>query len=114
MKLASKEINEEIAHLVQLISQCENDDDVFSSSEKFQKHTHKIKGLAPMMGKEDLGELSGTMDSILKKIIDGNKVKGMFSALTESITLMEKSMTESNYDLSDFKNTVSKILDSIN
>ena len=67
MKLATKEINEEIASLVELLSQCSSDDGIFSTAEKFQKHTHKIKGLAPMMGKEDLGELSGTMDSILKK-----------------------------------------------
>ena len=52
IKIATEEINEELSGMGQLLSACQNDADVFSGASKFQKHTHKIKGLAPMMSKE--------------------------------------------------------------
>ena len=111
LKVATKEINEEIAFLQQVLSECSDDGDVFSLADKFQKHTHKIKGLAPMMGKEDLGNISASLDSILKKIVNDQKVEGIFSTLNQSISFMEKSMADSNCDLSEINDSVSKILD---
>ncbi len=69
IEIATKEINEEISELDKLLSTCQNDANIFSSADKFQKHTHKIRGLAPMMGKEELGNFSAILDSVLKKMM---------------------------------------------
>ena len=54
-----------------ILAICENDVGVISNADKLQKHTHKIKGLAPMMGKVHLGEISGSLDSLLKTSLIG-------------------------------------------
>ena len=87
--------------------------DVFSSAGKLQKHTHKIKGLTPMMGKEELGSFSVILDSILKKMIDGVIIDGIFNDVADSISLMKKSMSESECDLAEIKNRISQILNNL-
>ncbi len=114
IEIATQEINEEISELEQLLSACQNDADVFSRSGKFQKHTHKIKGLAPMMGKEELGSFSAILDSILIKMIDGAMIDGIFNDMTDSISLMKKSMSEPECDLTEIKNRISQILNNLN
>ena len=113
IKIATREINEEISGLEQLLSACQNDTDVFSSADKFQKHTHKIKGLAPMMGKEELGSFSSILDSIQKKMIDGTAINGIFNDMTDSISLMKKSMSEPDCDLAEIKNRISQIMNNL-
>ena len=110
IEIATKEINEEISGMGQLLSACKNDADVFSGADKFQKYTHKIKGLAPMMGKEELGSFSAILDSILKKMIDGNSIDDIFNDMTDSISIMKKSMSEPDCDLTEIKNRISQIL----
>jgi len=73
LTIATKEINDEITGLENILNLCENNDDVYQNANKFQKHTHKIKGLAPMMGKEEIGSLSSLLDGMLKKMIEGKK-----------------------------------------
>ena len=97
--LATKEINEEISGIDDILNSCNNDNDIILKSSKLERHTHKIKGLAPMMGKEELGELSSHLDTILKEIIDGKKVLDIFDIMKESLSEMKNSMNEPNYDL---------------
>ena len=108
--IATKEINDEIANLENILNSCENDDDIYQNAIKFQKHTHKIKGLAPMMGKEELGGLSSLLDIMLKKIIEGKKIIGIFDVLTESLHLMKDSMSGPNCDLSQINNKIKNLL----
>ncbi len=113
IKIATREINEEISGLEQLLSACQNDTDVFSSADKFQKHTHKIKGLAPMMGKEELGSFSALLDSTLEKMMNGTTITGIFNDMIDSISLMKKSMSEPDCDLAEIKNRISQILNNL-
>jgi chemotaxis protein histidine kinase CheA len=112
--LATKEINEELLEFSKILLECKNDDDVHTNSEKFQKHTHKIKGLAPMMGKEMLGNFSGDLDFVLKKIIDGDKIDNVFDLLTVSMSLMQNSMSDSKTNFLDVKNRFSEIFKNLN
>ena len=112
--LATKEINEELLEFGRLLLECKNEDDVYSNSEKFQKHTHKIKGLAPMMGKEELGNFSGDLDFVFKKIIDGNKIDNVFDLLNDSVALMQNSMSDSETNFLDVKNRLSQIFNDLN
>jgi chemotaxis protein histidine kinase CheA len=114
LEIATKEINEEISELDKLLSTCQNDANVSSSADEFQKHTHKIKGLAPMMGKEDLGSFSAILDSILKKMIGGITINGIFNDMHDSISSMQQDMSEPDYDLTEIKNRISQILNNLN
>ena len=108
--IATKEINDEIANLENILNSCENDDDIYQNAIKFQKHTHKIKGLAPMMGKGEIGDLSSQLDILLKKMIEGKKIIGIFDVLTESLHLMKDSMSGPNCDLSQINNKIKNLL----
>jgi len=114
IETATKEINEEISELDKILSTCQNDVNVFSSADKFQKHTHKIKGLAPMMGKEELGGLSAILDSIFKKMMDGVTIDGVFNVLSDSVFSMKQYMSEPDYNLAEIKIRISQILNNPN
>ncbi len=114
IELATKEINDAISELQQIMTTCQNDSDISSNADELQKHTHKIKGLAPMMGKLELGNFSSMLDSILKKIMGGITIDGIFNILNDSIFSMNQSMIESDNNLDEIKIRISKILGTLN
>jgi len=108
--VATEEINDDISNLENILHFCANNDDVYQNANELQKHTHKIKGLAPMMGKEELGILSSMLDDLLKEMIVGKKNEGIFNILSESLFYMKNSMNETNYDLSQINNKIKQFL----
>ena len=114
LKVATTEINDDISELEKILFSCKTDADVISCVDKFQKHTHKIKGLAPMMGKDDLGILSASLDSIFKKILNGSRLENIFGILNDSIYCMKLTMAEPDSDLTEIKNRISQIEDILN
>lgn len=112
ISVATKEINEEIVGMETILMALENNDDVLSNAEKLQRHTHKIKGLAPMMGKITLGEIASQLDDILKKIMDGKKPE-LFGILNIAIGEMKHAMN-SSYDFNDLQKSLSDISSSMN
>ena len=109
LAVATKEITDDIVSIENILKLCTNDIDVFQNASKFQKHTHKIKGLAPMMGKESLGDLSSSLDNIFKKIVNGDNIDGVFNLMYESITHMKKSMNELDYDFSQINEKIKQL-----
>ena len=109
LAVATKEITDDIDSIENILKLCTSDIDIFQNASKFQKHTHKIKGLAPMMGKESLGNLSSSLDSIFKKIVDGETVNGIFNLMQESITHMKKSMNEADYNFSQINEKIKQL-----
>ncbi len=107
--VATKEITDDIDSIENILKLCTNDIDVFQNASKFQKHTHKIKGLAPMMGKESLGDLLSSLDNIFKKIVDGVQIDGIFNLMLESIIHMKKSMNEPDYDFSQINEEIQQL-----
>lgn len=107
--VATKEVTDDIDSIENILKLCVNDIDVFQNASKFQKHTHKIKGLAPMMGKESLGDLSSSFDNIFKKIIDGENINGVFNLMLELIFPMKQSMNEPDYDFSQINERIGKL-----
>jgi HPt (histidine-containing phosphotransfer) domain-containing protein len=112
IKVATQEINYELTGITIILESCKNDADISKNSGKIEPHMHKIKGLAPMMGKENIGNLAKTLDSILKKIMSGNQVDGFFEPLSFSTKQMIIAMNESN-DLSEVQAQVSDIASKI-
>lgn len=112
MKVATLEINNELSSISTILDLCQNDVDVSKNSDKIEEHMHKIKGLAPMMGKENIGSLAKTLDSILKKIVSGQKVDGFFDALSISIEQMKITMNKPS-DLGEVQKQISDIASKI-
>lgn len=92
IRIARKEIQEELASLKALSDSCLNDSDLEKKSIEVEKHLHKIKGLAPMMGKQNLGTVASILDSLFKKIIDNTKMPGILNAYRESLDFMLKNI----------------------
>ena len=110
---ATQEINEEITGIQRILNYCKNNSDLSVNAEEILKHTNKIKGLAPMIDKEDLGLLSAMLDSVLQKIIKGEQSDGLLKLFTMAITEMTASMTSSDYDLNKIKKYISQISSNI-
>lgn len=113
LKVATSEINDEIFAISHILSSCHTPLDVSANASKIQKSTHKIKGLAPMMGKEDLGSLSSLLDSMLKNITDSNITDEIFESLVISVDEMKKSMIQSDNNLSEIKQRISQLSSTI-
>lgn len=109
LKVATAEINDEISEIQNILNSCHNSLDASANAAKIQKSTHKIKGLAPMMGKEELGNLSSLLDSVLKKIMDGATADELFESLLVAVGEMKNSMTYPDYNLDKIKQQILQI-----
>jgi len=109
IKVATLEINEELSHISKILNSCQDDNDIAKNSTKIEKHMHNIKGLAPMMGKENIGNVAKQLDVILKKIMEGTKVDGIFGPLCTSVEQMRMNM-EKPYEMTKVQKEVSKIV----
>jgi chemotaxis protein histidine kinase CheA len=115
IKVATKEINEEITSINKILKTCKTDSDVSKNSQTIEGHIHKIKGLAPMMGKPGIGTISALIDSLLNHMMEGKNIEGIFSTLIESADFMTDSMTGSEQKTYEIKQKIetkySKYLD---
>ena len=109
LKIATDEINDEISQIMTIVDTCHNGTELCQNSGEIQKSTHKIKGLAPMMGKEELGSLAALLDSVFKKIQNVPITNEMFSSLVSAVGEMKNSMIHPDYNLDEIKQKVSKI-----
>ena len=110
IEVATNEIAADIVKIEKIMNSCKTDDDIFGHASEFQIYTHKIKGLAPMMGKEKLGLLSATLDSLFKRMISGTRYENIFSTLSPIVNDMRNSLSEQNYELSQIIQRIEQIL----
>ena len=103
IKVATKEINDEIASIDLILKSCKDDSGVIKNSKKIQGHIHKIKGLAPMMGKPNIGLIAAFNDSLLNHIIDGKIIDDIFSVLSETAIFMSNSMNGEEEKIDEIK-----------
>ena len=114
LKLARKEIQEELDSLQKIIINCRDDSDVSNNAQSIERHLHKIKGLAPMMGQEVVGEVAGVMDVILKHVIANGILQGTYQILVQSNLLMRDLFGgSSKIDVTEFKNKVRQTFPSL-
>ena len=90
LRVARQEVKEEIESVQKILSSCKNDSDVSLNGSAIQKHMHKIKGLAPMMNENDIGEIARMTDKILKHIIENGKLSGTYEILAKSNYTMKQ------------------------
>jgi len=102
-QVATKEINEALAGIEGILNSCKNDEDVNNNSTDIEKYLHKIKGLAPMMGQGDIGEIAVFIDILIKKIMGGQIIEGIFEISNESNQLMKNLMNGSATNITELK-----------
>jgi len=105
-KQATKEIYEELEHNSQILKSCQNDEDISNKCSEIEKHLHKIKGLAPMMGQKKIGELAALNDELIKKVLEGKKIEGIFETIKQSNKLMKDLMQDSTVEIDGLKQTI--------
>ncbi len=105
-KQATKEIYEELEHNSQILKSCQNDEDISNKCSEIEKHLHKIKGLAPIMGQKKIGELAALNDELIKKILEGKKIEGIFETIKQSNKLMKDLIQDSTVEIDGLKQTI--------
>ena len=90
LRIARKEVQEDLDAVDQILTRCCNDMDISDNAQSIEKHLHKIKGLAPMMGQNDVGEIAKMTDTILKHVITNGVLAGSYQTLVESNLVMKE------------------------
>lgn len=103
-RIARQEIQEELDSLKQILLHCNNDSDIFNNGNKIEKHLHKIKGLAPMMDQDNVGELAKLNDIIFRYIIENGMLVGTYQIISESLQMMQEIFNDTNKkNIDEFK-----------
>lgn len=105
-KVATNEINEELKANSRILKLCNTDQDIIKNGLELRKHLHKIKGLAPMTGYNSIGELASINDSLIKKILNGEKIKGIFETVNQSNQIMNKLVQNPSLSIDDITQTI--------
>jgi chemotaxis protein histidine kinase CheA len=107
LKVARQEIQSEIDSLKEALLTCTNEAQFHKKSSDIKKHMHKIKGLAPMMGQEKVGEIARISDLILKHVINHGILKGSHEIISEAVKIMNHLFNiDSNIEIDDFRKQV--------
>ncbi|MFY9301156.1 MAG: phosphorelay protein [Candidatus Nitrosotenuis sp.] len=109
LRVAKKEISDDIAKIGILLQNCSDDEAVSKNIVQFEKHIHKIKGLAPMMGHDQIGRVAALADGLLKGVLAGRSVRGIRSAIKKSYEFMQNALDGANPDFELLKTEVEKI-----
>jgi chemotaxis protein histidine kinase CheA len=110
LKVARQEIQSEIDSLKAIFLTCINDEQFYEKSRDIEKHMHKIKGLAPMMGQDKVGEIAWISDIILKHSISYGVLKGSHDIISEAVKIMNQIFNEdSDIEVDDFRKRVISI-----
>ena len=107
LKAATKEIQEELDALQKILRNCNNDTDIFNNGKEIQRHLHKIKGLAPMMGQNDIGEIAKITDAVARHVIADGALKETLKNLLESNSVMRAILCDKyNGDIKEYKEKI--------
>ncbi|HJT10947.1 MAG TPA: Hpt domain-containing protein [Candidatus Nitrosotalea sp.] len=104
LRVARQEIQEELNEIEQIMALCNNDERLFAKSQSIEEHLHKIKGLAPMIGHGEIGEIAKISYDILKHIINEGVLPGSYFFMLEIVDDMKKILLGfDTYDITKFK-----------
>lgn len=107
LRIARQEIQIEIDNLKDIFLICANDEQLYEKSTDIEKHMHKIKGLAPMMGQEKVGEIARISDIILKHVTSQGMLKGSHDMILSAVQKMSDIFSgQAGVEVDDFKKIV--------
>ncbi len=88
LRVAKKEVTDDISEIGNLLRLCSDDSDITKNAAEIGKHTHKLKGLAPMMGKAEIGDIASVLDALLKLVTSGNVPPDLLQSMKKSHQFM--------------------------
>jgi len=94
IKMAQNELSESIRSLENIVTNCKSDSDVISNYKEIERHLHNIKGLAPMIGFEKMGQIADIADEILIDVIKNDLRFASYNFVNESIRTMKLVLDE--------------------
>lgn len=107
LRIARQEIQAEIVSLNEIFLTCTNDEHLYEKSTEIERHMHKIKGLAPMMEQEKVGEIAKISDLILKHVSSHGILKGTHKITSDAVKMMSSLFSgQSNVQIEDFRKQV--------
>ncbi|HEX5457638.1 MAG TPA: hypothetical protein VFX64_04550 [Candidatus Nitrosotalea sp.] len=107
LRLARQEIQTEIDNLRDIFLICGNDEQLYGKSVDIGNHIHKIKGLAPMMGQEKVGEIARISDIVLKYVSSQGTLEGSHAIIFAAVEKMSGIFEgQSGIEVDDFKKAV--------
>jgi chemotaxis protein histidine kinase CheA len=113
-KIARREIQSDLNELNEIFLECIDDEYFFKKIKNIEKHMHNIKGLAPMMSQEKVGEIARISDVILKHIINHGVLNGSQEIIFEAVQRMGLLFNgDVNLETEDFREQVMNIYPNI-
>lgn len=109
LRMAQKEVKEDIESIETILDSCKNDSDISANATHIGKYLHKIKGLAPMMGQNDIGEISQLTDKLIKHIISKGPVKDSYLILIESVKTMKQLLNGQARNVENLKEKIKHV-----
>ena len=106
IKVATKEINDELSSIDTILESCTSDLLLKNKSSIVEGHLHKIKGLSPMMGQKEIGEISALVDTLLKAENIDNTYEGLLPMLRNSILFMKNAMNGNTENFEELKQKI--------
>lgn len=107
LKVARQEIQSEIDSLKGIFLVCSNDEQVYKKSKDIEKHMHKIKGLAPMMNQDRVGEIARISDIVLKHVTNQGVLKHSHMIIFDAVQRMSDLFEgHTNIEIDNFRNKV--------
>jgi HPt (histidine-containing phosphotransfer) domain-containing protein len=114
LKIARQEIESELNSLQEIFRACTTDQQFYERMKDIEKHLHKIKGLAPMMGEEKIGKLAKISDSITKQVIKQGMTDGAYDIISDSVYRMHEFFNgRLDREIEDFERKVRKVFPKI-
>lgn len=108
LRVAKKEVSDDITEIGNILLSCRADSDILKNAAQIEKHTHKIKGLAPMMGQNEIGNVAATLDALLKMVISERQIPDLFQSIKKSHQFMLDAITDREADYASLKNELDK------
>lgn len=108
LRVAKEEVTDDIAKIGNLLKNCSEDSDISKNAIEIEKHTHKLKGLAPMMGQPEIGDIAATIDALLKVVISGKTIPEIFQAIKKSNQFMLDAINDDKSGYDSLKNDLNK------
>ena len=107
LKVAREEIKIEIESLKDIFLTCTNDEQLYKKSGDIEKHMHKIKGLAPMMGQDRIGDIAWISDTILRYVMNHDILKDSHKIILEAVRRMSDIFDgRDNIEVDDFRKKI--------
>ena len=108
LRVAKKEVSEDIDEIGSLLHACSSDSDISKNAVEIEKHLHKLKGLAPMMGHTEIGDIASMLDTLLKLAISEHMPPDLFQSITKSHQFMFDAINDRKSDYSSLKSELDK------